>query len=189
MKLAEKVLSLFDENKLENSPMAELERKLKSDKKNFKNIEIVDNKGVKNELHVDTTNDIHFNIQSHKGWFSIAGKNQYLDKYVSKDKSLNTQNFDRILNADRVIDIMKKIIAISNSSDFDEATMTTGEDLYSKIKKIVDDKSMGKIDGTKIDLTSANMMLSVLDKLKPETRTKALSQGVKKLLNITMKVA
>jgi hypothetical protein len=180
--------SEMEENKLPNAPIFELQRKLKSSGK-FKNIEVIENKGIPNELHADSKDkNIHFVVMvDRNGWFSMPGKSTYYQKHIKDTPELNKANFDKIFNADKVIDIINNIIKVASEA-YNES-MTTGSELYNKIKEIVDEKSMAKIDGVKVDLTSANIMLNILDNLKPSNKDKALSLGIKKLFDVAMKVA
>jgi hypothetical protein len=59
---------------------------------------------------------------------------------------------------------------------------------YKQLKQIVDDKSMGKVDGVKVDLTTASLMLQVADTLKPENKEKFLSMPIKKMIDVTFKL-
>ena len=64
-----------------------------------------------------------------------------------------------------------------------------GEDLYKALKEIVDDRSMGKVNGMQVDLTTANLAVQVLDKVNKVNRDKLLSLDIRKLIDTVYKVA
>lgn len=81
----------------------------------------------------------------------------------------------------RASDILNKYTVITEKK-------VQGEDLYKALKQIVDDKSMDRVNGKMVDLTSANMAVQVLNKLNPENRKKLLDLSIDKLLNVVMKL-
>ena len=56
------------------------------------------------------------------------------------------------------------------------------------LRQIVADKQMGKVDGTSVDMTSANVILQVLDALNPQNREKYLNLPVKDMADIAFKM-
>ena len=56
------------------------------------------------------------------------------------------------------------------------------------LRQIVADKQMGKVDGTSVDMTSANVILQVLDALNPQNREKYLNPPVKDMADIAFKM-
>ena len=57
-----------------------------------------------------------------------------------------------------------------------------------QLRQIVADKQMGKVDGTTVDMTSANVILQVLDALNPQNREKYLNLPVKDMADIAFKM-
>lgn len=68
------------------------------------------------------------------------------------------------------------------------ADNATGEDKYQQIKKIVDSSSMGKIDGTTVDLQTANMLKKIADSLNSENRAKFLNMPISKMVSVGWKL-
>ena len=57
-----------------------------------------------------------------------------------------------------------------------------------QLRQIVADKQMGKVDGVSVDMTSANVILQVLDALNPQNREKYLNLPVKDMADIAFKM-
>ena len=57
-----------------------------------------------------------------------------------------------------------------------------------QLRQIVADKQMGKVDGTSVDMTSASVILQVLDALNPQNREKYLNLPVKDMADIAFKM-
>lgn len=64
-----------------------------------------------------------------------------------------------------------------------------GEDLYNKFKEIVKTKTAASIGGAMVDLFSASVVVQVADSLKPRNREKLLSFPVRKVIEVSYKVA
>lgn len=97
--------------------MAELERKLKADKKNIKKVEVVANKGIKDELHLDTENKLSIQIRYNNGWFEIPFIYHKPLRDLTYYMSDKRQDYKKIFNADKVIDIVDELIAIKDKMD------------------------------------------------------------------------
>lgn len=54
---------------------------------------------------------------------------------------------------------------------------------YQAIKKIVDDRQHGKVDGVGVDVFTAGMLLQICDKLNPMNRAKFLSMPIDKMVD------
>ena len=61
-------------------------------------------------------------------------------------------------------------------------------DRISKIRKIVNDKQMGRVDGVNLDLYSASAVLAVYDKLSNENRVKFVALPVYRMVTIAFKM-
>jgi hypothetical protein len=107
-KLATKILSMVEAS----NPIDELENKLKKDKL-IKKVEVVTNKGVKDELHVTSKSGLHFPIKYSNGWFSLMGESLFR-KHKVADSDLNMTNFNKIFNVDKVITLIHRIIEVDN---------------------------------------------------------------------------
>ncbi len=69
-----------------------------------------------------------------------------------------------------------------------EAAGMSGNPKEDALRQIVADKQMGKVDGTTVDMTSANVILQVLDALNPQNREKYLNLPVKDMADIAFKM-
>ena len=69
-----------------------------------------------------------------------------------------------------------------------EAAGMSGNPKEDALRQIVADKQMGKVDGTSVDMTSANVILQVLDALNPQNREKYLNLPVKDMADIAFKM-
>ena len=69
-----------------------------------------------------------------------------------------------------------------------EAAGMSGNPKEDALRQIVADKQMGKVDGTSVDMTSANVILQVLDALNPQNREKYLNLPVKDMAAIAFKM-
>ncbi len=61
-------------------------------------------------------------------------------------------------------------------------------DKYQSIKRIVDERTMGKVDNIMVDLTTANMLLTIADKLNPTNKEKFLSLPIQKMVALGWKL-
>jgi len=63
-----------------------------------------------------------------------------------------------------------------------------GIDRYNVIKKIVDDKQYAKVDNIMIDLTTANTIISIYNRLNDKNKLKLMSLPLNKIVNIVWKL-
>ena len=91
-------------------------------------------------------------------------KEELLKEFGSEEYGLQTKEFEPIPGLDS-----------DNSKE-------------AQLRQIVADKQMGKVDGTTVDMTSANVILQVLDALNPQNREKYLNLPVKDMADIAFKM-
>lgn len=79
---------------------------------------------------------------------------------------------------------------LSNAKSVKREAVTESRDpkTIEKLRKIVDDKSMGKVDGTRVDLTTANAVVKVYDNLSGGNQKKFGELPLDKMINVTWKL-
>jgi len=65
-------------------------------------------------------------------------------------------------------------------------TAKTGR--YEKIKEIIDERQMMKIDGVAIDMVTADMLMNVYDAVKPEMKKRLDKLPIKALVGLGWKL-
>lgn len=60
---------------------------------------------------------------------------------------------------------------------------------YQAIKKIVDERQHGKVDGVGVDAFTAGMLVQICDKLNPTNRAKFLSMPIDKMVDVGWKIS
>ena len=63
-----------------------------------------------------------------------------------------------------------------------------GSDKEQQLRDIVDQKQMGEIDGSKVDLTSASAIVKVLDAINDQNKERFLNMPVDKMAQIAFKM-
>lgn len=89
-----------------------------------------------------------------------------LDKYINRAKN--------ILKSKGMLESMNEAVRPS--------------DTIEKLQKIVDSSSRSRVDGTMVDLTTANIVLQVYNQANDRMKKKLNDLGVKQLINIAFKV-
>ena len=64
-----------------------------------------------------------------------------------------------------------------------------GEPLYDRIKQIVDEKQYARINGVDVDMTTANLLVQVADKLNPSNRSRFLALDIPVMVGMAWRVA
>lgn len=115
-----------------------------------------------------------------------------LEGLVDQMDSLSEQiteatGFDIIIT---IVDNKVSMMVISTKAQVSEASALTKEqqEKYDLIKSIVEEKTAKKVDGYLLDLTTASMLLKVIDGLKESVRNKFLNESISKMAQIAWKV-
>ena len=69
-----------------------------------------------------------------------------------------------------------------------EAVDPSGDPKVDALRQIVADKQFAKVDGVDIDLTTANLLLQIIDALSPTNRENFLSKPIEQMVNIAYKI-
>ena len=69
-----------------------------------------------------------------------------------------------------------------------EAVDPSGDPKVDALRQIVADKQFAKVDGVDIDLTTANLLLQIIDALSPTNRENFLSKPSEQMVNIASKI-
>jgi hypothetical protein len=72
---------------------------------------------------------------------------------------------------------------------YESTELNEESETMKKVRYVIKRKSMMKIDGMKLDLTTASMIASVYDKVNPQNKKRMDSLKLPQLVNLTMKVA
>lgn len=67
-------------------------------------------------------------------------------------------------------------------------TIITGEDLYQKIKNVVEEKQAQRINGMLMDLFSASAVVKVADNLNEQNRARFLALPLVKIVNMAFQM-
>lgn len=79
----------------------------------------------------------------------------------------------------------------NETAEWIRATTRTSrkEPVIDRIRSVVTDKDMKRINGLLVDLTSASITIQVYDALNEENKAKMASLPVRKMMTVAMKIA
>lgn len=86
---------------------------------------------------------------------------------------------------------MKEILSSLNESAPKESKVNeakTPEEKIDTLRNIIKRKQFAKVDGTTVDLTTANAIITVYDKLNPQNKEKFARMPIPKMVSIVWKV-
>ena len=69
-----------------------------------------------------------------------------------------------------------------------EAVESSGNPKVDALRQIVADKQYAKVDGVSIDLTTANLLLQILDALSPANKENFLGKPIEQMVSIAYKI-
>ena len=69
-----------------------------------------------------------------------------------------------------------------------EAVEASGNPKVDALRQIVADKQYAKVDGVSIDLTTANLLLQILDALSPANKENFLGKPIEQMVSIAYKI-
>ena len=69
-----------------------------------------------------------------------------------------------------------------------EAVEASGNPKVDALRQIVADKQYAKVDGVSIDLTTANLLLQILDALSPANKENYLGKPIEQMVSIAYKI-
>ena len=69
-----------------------------------------------------------------------------------------------------------------------EAVESSGNPKVDALRQIVADKQYAKVDGVSVDLTTANLLLQILDALSPANKENFLGKPIEQMVSIAYKI-